>query len=177
MKTFLIFFSIFILSSSYINSQSFELGFDLEAHQIRVNDQYGTKILGGVGPPISIHFNSSYIPLENISIVARVGRNLHLEFAGWEFGIAGKYRFLEPLFTSAGILHHSNEGGSGSNTWGTNFASILMFHAGIGVDLSSAISLEISYYLPTSKELIGWSITSRYFKSMVKLGFVFGWDL
>ena len=80
---------------------------------------------------------------------------MNVNFHGWEFGIEGKYLFYNPFFISAGLLEHSNEGGTGSNSWGTNYATIFMLHAGVGVEATSNFSIEFGYYKSTSQKVIG----------------------
>lgn len=108
------------------------------------------------------------------------------EFRAWEYGISARYNFYKSLYILAGLLQHSNEGGSSSNSHGTKYASILMFEAGIGFDMSPVTSIELNYYIPTTKQVIGWSrgidvngeVNSSFtFESMIRLGFIFAWGL
>ncbi len=99
-------------------------------------------------------------------MLARAGNTLHVNFHGWEFGIEGKYLFYDPFFISAGLLEHSNEGGTGSNSWGTNYATIFMFNAGVGVEATSNFSIEFGYYKPTSKKVIGGTLSMKLQESI-----------
>lgn len=183
MKKILIIFFCFIT----VPAQDFKLGFDIKAHQIRVSDQEGNHILGGDGFPLAIHLNFAYSPSNKIAILTKIGRTFHIEFLGWEFELSGKYNFYKSLYISAGLMQHSNEGGSGSNSHGTKYASILMLKGGIGFDISSITSIELDYYIPTTKKIIGGqrgfnssgkeTFFTHTFKSMIRLGFVFAWEL
>ena len=174
----------FALYSMVGTAQNLKIGFCLQAHQVRFNT--GTGILGGNGLPLSLHFNADNKLFKDFSINGKIGRTFHLEFLGWEFGINGKYSFFKSLFLSMGILYHSNEGSGISNNEWTNYASLLMISPAIGVELSSVIALELSYNIPVSKKIIGGGrnfysgeekIVNRTFESMIRLGFVFGWEL
>jgi hypothetical protein len=145
----------FTLSNDLSNAQNFKLGFDLKPQQIRISDQGGNGILGGEGVPISFHAIAGVPLSKTISLRFEAGNTLHIDFNGWEFGISGNYNFFSPLYLSAGILHHSNEGGSGSISWSTSYASILMLFGGLGIELSRITSIEVGYYIPTSKKIIG----------------------
>ncbi len=177
MKKVIIFLYLFSLE---INPQSFRLGFDFEAQQVRVNHQ----ILGGEGFPLAYHLNFAYSPIEKFLLIANVGRTLHINFAGWEFGAAARYKFYDPFFASAGILQHSNSGGGGSNSWGTNYASLLLLFAAAGVETSSITSIQLGYYHPTSIEAIGYNWLDNHtrlnllkFTSMIRLSFIFSWEI
>ncbi len=173
--------------NSSTNDNKFKLGFDFEANQIRVSDKYNTSLLGSNSIPISFHTFLSFELNQNLSCKAKVGRYLITEFAGWEFGISWKYKLYKPLYISGGILQHSNEEDYYSNSEGTTSASILMLELGVGVDIVSFMSIELSYYLPTSKKIIGGhrilnkSSEFEYlpitFKHMIRLGFIFDWEL
>ncbi len=176
-------FALILFLTTIINAQNFKLGFDLGVHQIRTSNQFGSiGILGGEGAPLDYHLRLIYYISKKTSLQARVGNTLNVNFHGWEFGIGGRYLFYDPFFVSAGILEHSNEGGSGSNTWGTNFATIFMLHAGSGVEVTPGFSIEVAYYKAASKEIIGGTHFSnlgysRIFENMIRLSFLFEWNL
>ncbi|HSR17281.1 MAG TPA: hypothetical protein VLM39_04220, partial [Ignavibacteriaceae bacterium] len=139
---------------------------------------------GGEGFPLAYHLNFAYSPVEKLLLIANVGRTLHINFAGWEFGAAARYKFYDPFFATAGILQHSNLGGSGSNTWETNYASLLLLYAAAGVEVSSVTSIQLGYYHPTSTEAIGFNRIdyshtklNLKFTSMIRLSFIFSWEL
>ena len=114
---------VFILSSVSF-SQNFQLGFDFEIHQIRTISQNNSGILGGNGFPGAFHLLINYIPLSDLTLSAKIGRTLHTEYLGWEFGLNSKYKFFEPLYFSLGFLEHSNEGGTLDNEVSLSYASI-----------------------------------------------------
>lgn len=179
MKIILIFLLFYAV---LIKSQSFKLGFDIEAHQIRISDQYGEKeILGGNGLPISIHFITTYNPISKIAIQSKIGRTLHSEFFGWEFGINGYYKFYKPFYISGGILQHSNEGGVVSNQLYISYASLLMLKAGFGIDIFKTFSIEVDYYVPTQKKVIIKSGIAKRFsekiENMFRLSFIWAWEI
>ena len=158
----------------------------MKSTRLELRNHIGGKIgiLGGEGAPIDYHLRFAYYFSKKISLQARVGNNLHVNFHGWEFGIEGKYLFYKPLFISAGLLEHSNEGGSGSISWGTAYATIFMLHAGIGIEATSNFSIEFGYYKATSKKVIGGAIDEitkeiyvDIFEYMFRLSFIFGWDI
>ncbi|MGE5804743.1 MAG: hypothetical protein ACM339_09320 [Ignavibacteria bacterium] len=76
-------------------------------------------------------------------------------------------------------------GGSGTNTWGTNYATLLILYAAAGVEVSSVTSIQLGYYHPVSIEAIGynWSDDSYTklnllkFTSMIRLSFIFSWEI
>ena len=167
----------FLLFCSLIsNAQNFKLGFDLEGHRISINE--GRGVLSTEGIPVAYHLVTMINPTNETSVQLRIGKTLHAEFWGWEFGLSGKYNFYKRVYITAGILEHSNEGGIGSNTWGTKFASIWMLHAGLGVDVTSVISVDLNYYKSVSQKQIGSSGKHLYtFDSMIGLKFIFAWEL
>src|SRR5690554_5422198 len=165
-------------------SQNLKIGFSLEFHQIRINS--GTGILGGNGAPLSIHIAGDYKFTRNFSTLVKIGRTLHLEFLGWEFGIHGKYQLYKPLFIFGGTKLHLNEGRGISNEEWVNYANIFMLNAGVGADITSILSVDLSYYYPLSKKIIGGSrnyysgkeeIITRKFNGMIRLGFAFKWEI
>ncbi|HAB53434.1 MAG: hypothetical protein A2315_06170 [Ignavibacteria bacterium RIFOXYB2_FULL_35_12] len=161
--------------------QNLKLGFDLEAHQIRVSTPNNEIIMGGNGAPLSYHLNFSIEVLDPLIVQFKVGRTLHVEFRGWEFGTNVTYKLFEPIFLKFGALQHSNEGGGGSNTFTETYASIFMFHFGFGLEVTEFLSIGLDYYIPTSKKVIVWQglfdKEPQTFKKMIRLGFNFGWDI
>ncbi len=172
--------SIIVLFSLEMYSQSFRLGFDFEALIIRVNHHaFG----GEGGMPIGYHLNFAYSPVEKFLVQANVGRTLLVEFGGFEFGIAGRYKFYNPFYASAGIQQHLNEGGASSNKGGNNYASISLLFAAAGVE-AGFFSIQLGYYRPTAKKVISYSwsydhttIYLYYVTSMIRLSFIFSWEI
>ena len=173
---------IFIVCTT-VYSQNIKIGFNLNVHQVRINQWDG--ILGGDGLPMSIHLIAGYNITKDISVKAEIGRTFHLQFLGWEYGIKGDYYIYHPFYISAGVLLHSNEAedlGMGEHA---DYASIFMLQAGIGVNIISSISAELNYFYPTSKKIIEDSsilygsqkYLSTTFEGMIRLGFVFSWNL
>ena len=169
-----------IFLTPLLYSQNFKIGFDLEGNWVKLKG----GLLGGEGAPISYHILAEYSPLNNFSLQAKFGSTLMVNFTGLELGISGKYLFYYPFYFSAGILEHSNSGGRGSNTWGTDYVSVWMLHGGVGINAAKFMSFELSYYIPTSEKSIGYrwnydhSISySHVVKGMVRLGLVFGLDI
>lgn len=175
-------FVVFIMFSCITSfGQNIKLGFDLEAHQIRVISPNDELIMGGNGAPLSYHLNFALDINEKLTLLVKGGRTLHVEFSGWELGLNTSYKIFDPMYIKLGILHHSNEGGAISNQLYVTFASILMVQLGIGVDVANFLSIGLDYYIPTSKKVIYWTglfeKEPRAFTSMIRLGFNFGWDL
>jgi len=174
---------IFVLvCSTIVNAQSLKLGFDLEANWVRLK----SGLMGGEGSPISYHLNAAYIPLNPLALQIKVGSTAMVSFTGLEVGLSTKYIFHDPFYIIVGMLYHSNTGGSGSNSWGTEYASILMLNASAGFRLIQFLSLELGFYVPTSSKVIGYS-NSIYeyppkrktfiFKNMLRLGLIFAWEI
>jgi hypothetical protein len=181
MKKFLL---IFTFIYSIANAQDFKLGFDMGIHQVRIKS--GTGILGGNGLPLSIDLNARYDLFQNFTADAKIGRTFHTQFLGWEFGLSGTYNFYAPFYFTGGMLLHLNEGSGIANGEWTAYTNILMLYPGLGVNFSSVFSIELNYFIPTSEKIIGGAINfyndnpeKNYtrFKSMIRLDFVFGWDL
>ena len=177
MKKVIIFIFFFCTT---ISAQNFKLGFDIEVHQVRINQ--GTGILGGTGLPMSIHVNVDYNIIKNFSLQAKIGRTFHQEFLGWEYGINGNYKFFKSLYISGGYLIHSNVGGIGGISSGTNYATLSLIKVGVGIKVIQAFSIEAGYYIPISRKIIGWinnygPISYYTFDNMIRLSFVFGWTL
>ena len=179
--------TLILLYSLLTNAQNLNLGFDVEPHQVRINTNHGTRILGGDGIPVSLHLDLTYKPIDKLFLIAKVGRTFHMEFLGWEYGVNGKYEFYKPIFISVGILQHSNEGGGVSNEENLLFASIFMIYTGIGIGVSDIFSIGINFYVPFSNKKIGkllqqfennnvlWE--NYTFKNMLRLSFVFEWPI
>lgn len=178
MKKFIILILFYNVTSF---AQNINLGFDLEIHQIRISSPTYKGILGGEGAPLSYHLNLALDITEKLTFLAKGGKTLHVEFSGWELGFNTAYKIYEPLYIKTGVLHHSNEGGGGSNSWFVSSASILMIQFGIGVNVAEFFSIGLDYYIPTTKKVIVWRGLEvkepRTFEKMIRLGFNFGWDL
>jgi hypothetical protein len=172
---------LILLFSTVSFAQNLRLGFDLEAHQIRVSTPNDEIIMGGNGAPLSYHLNLGIRVLDPLNVQITVGRTLHVEFSGWEFGTNVIYKFYTPIYIKAGVLQHSNEGGGVSNQLTISYASILMIHFGVGVDVADFLSIGLDYYIPTTKKVILWTglfeKEPQTFERMIRLGFNFGWDL
>lgn len=171
-----------LVCSAIVNAQSLKLGFDLEANWVSLK----SGLMGGEGSPISYHLNVAYIPLNPLALQMKVGSTTMVSFTGLEVGLSIKYIVHDPFYITVGMLHHSNTGGGGSNSWGTEYASILMFNASAGFRLIEFLSLELGFYIPTSSKVIGYSTLiyeyppkhkTLIFKNMLRLGLVFAWDI
>lgn len=171
----------FVFVQLTVNGQNLKLGFDLEAHQIRVSTPNDEIIMGGNGAPLSYHLNFSIAVLNPLIVQFKVGRTLHVEFRGWEYGLNTAYKIYNPFYLKVGVLQHSNEGGGGSITFTETYASIFMVHFGAVVEVADFLSIGLDYYIPTSKKVILWSglyeKVPQKFERMIRLGFNFGWDI
>jgi hypothetical protein len=184
-------FVFIIFFSGYSFSQTFRLGFDFEVSQVHVIDQYGRRgNLGVQSLPVAVHLAFGYSPVDNLTLNAKIGNIFTwAEFNGMEYGINARYNFFHLLFLTGGFLVHLNEGGTGSISWGSHFATIPMVQLGTGIMVGTSFSLTVDYYIATSKKLIdSYRIDSYYstetydysnkkFESMIRFGFALGWNL
>lgn len=180
---------VFLFFPVLISAQHFKLGFDTEFSYIRVNNAKGGNSHGiGYETFIPITFNliTGYNFNKKFSLQAHIGETVvATEFSGFEVGLNGIYNLNNSFYASAGVLHHSNEGGSVSISHGVTFASLFMLTTGVGYRISKHFALEINYYYPTNKKLLYYynpifltegADTRSFFDYMFRLNFVFSWD-
>lgn len=181
-------FLILLFYTVLVDAQSFSLGFDIDASQVRINYKNQTHTLDVSNPPISLHLDFSFNQNEKLSWRAILGGTIFTEFTGFELGINGRYKFYKSLYFTAGLQLHSNSGGGVSNSYSVSYASILMVHAGIGLDISRIFAIELDYYKPTSEKeiqkvlLYNKKTSSYYWESktffdMLRINFIFAWEL
>ena len=186
MKKFVL---VFLLFPILISAQHFKLGFDAEVSYIRVNNTKGNNSHGVAYEsfiPITFNLIAGFNFNKKFSMQAHIGKTIiAVEFSGFEVGLNGVYNLNKSFYASAGVLQHSNEGGSVSISHGVTFASLFMLTAGIGYKISKHFALEINYYHPTNKKLLYYynpifltegADTRFFFDYMLRMNFVFSWD-
>jgi hypothetical protein len=179
---------IFLFFPILISAQNFSFGFDTELSYIRIRNGNSTNGLDyETFIPITFNLIAGYNFNKKLFIQARVGETiLAIEFSGFEAGLDGIYRLNKDFYVSAGVLHHSNEGGEVSNSHGVTFASLFMLTAGVGYQVTKHYAFELDYYYPTAKKAIVYYnydyqgdgfYPNSVFDYMIRMHFVFTWEL
>ncbi len=174
---------LIIFCSVLVNAQSVKLGFDAETNYLWTSNYFGNYTSSSYIAPTSFHLSLCFIPIDKISLYARIGGNIFFEdFTGSEYGFSGKYVFYSPFYFTIGYLYHYNLGGTGGNSSSSTYAEISLIQAGAGISAASFLSIEIDYYVPTAKRYISWvrREESFYYTSLdnlVRMSFIFDWKL
>lgn len=161
-----------IIFYSVINAQ--QLGFTIEG-VVPKTDQ-------GIDLGAAISLAAAYNVLPDFDIEGRIGYAAALKYLGWDLYLGSRYEVVDPVFITAGILNHSNDGWK-SRTQGTVTNNITMLGLGSGVSFSPVFSMELVYYW-LFKPVYWYSSIDfyekkhkEYLNSVIRLNFKFLWNL
>lgn len=171
-----------------ISAQKFKLGFDTELSYVRVSSNGASfGITSETFIPVTFNVILTYKYNQNLSFQGRVGETLLCStFSGFEVGFNGLYHFRKRLYISLGGLFHSNEATGPSIPHGDTFVKLYLISSGLGYNVTKYFTLGVSYFLPLSEKTIYYignydenfpSSFNVVFKYMLRLNFVFAWEL
>ncbi len=183
-------FFLYILFPILLTAQNknFNAGFDVSWDNIWFDSNNNqSNIFNGflVSIPTVYNIHFTYVHNKKISFQTKLGYVLPLfeNFGGIEYGISGKYQIYNDLFTTLGIINHSNEPSDKRHSGGSYNINLLFINFGIGYNLSKYVSAEVNYLHPTQSMPIYYErnkpdeIVLYSVKYIVRLSLVFGWEL
>lgn len=185
MKKFVLLFLFFPI---LISAQHFKLGFDTELSYVRVGSNGETfGITSDTFIPVTFNIIFSYQFNRHFSFQTKMGETLLCTtFSGFEIGFDGLYHFQKKFYGSLGLLFHSNEAMNPSMPHGDIFTKLYLISLGLGYIVSKHFTLGVSSFLPLSEKTIYYIenfdrnipySTNVVIKYMLRLNFVFSWDL
>ncbi|MGE5432094.1 MAG: hypothetical protein ACM3QX_13515 [Syntrophomonadaceae bacterium] len=177
---------LFVLAGSAL-AQRAQMGFRLETlgmHRTHSNiyNSDTKKELFYIPFPSALQLNTSFFPVQNLSIDARLGGVFGwLGFSGFEYGLYSKYFFLNRYFFTGGVIMHHNDGNKGIFSGMGEKYSMLSF--GAGMKLTKVTSVDLLLYKAGNKLLTERfsggipSDTFTHFDWLIKLSLDFEWGI
>lgn len=173
-----------ILVFNVSSAQVIKVGFRIEP-TILISEQ-GNNTSTGFNP-YSVYLTAAVSPIKDLSFEIRPGYLLWGDYyGGFEIGAFAKWNILSSkIFIQGGILNHDNLD-TGHNGGGSYEKSILYKGLGVGYQVDSKLSVDISYYW-SNDSIYGYSNIRDYIsysyqeyirmKGILKLGFCLTWDI
>lgn len=129
-----------------------------------------------------------YSPLEKLSAELRMNYDYYpYEYRGVDYSVFVLYKFYPPFYVAVDFTHHSNEAIAKE---GVPYAKANLMGGGLGIELSSVISVEIIYDVALSKEIWKyarqdkfdlegyqyWDVRTDRITGVAYLNLKFAWD-